>query len=99
MNWQWLIAHGFALCEEYAARYGKVHTCFHTLLAAREIFPTGDSRRCSGNDPTPFVRAMPDEYKLDTSISTFDAYKMYIASKPWVCDNYIRIPHRKPDWI
>jgi hypothetical protein len=45
------------------------------------------------------VRAMPDEYKLDTSIDTFTAYKMYIASKPWVCDNYLRMPERKPSWI
>ena len=22
-NWQWLLAHGFALCEEYSLRYGK----------------------------------------------------------------------------
>ena len=37
---------------------------------------------------------MPDEFKLDDSISTFDAYKMYIASKPWVKDNYTCIPSR-----
>jgi len=36
---------------------------------------------------------------LDTTISIFDKYKMYIASKPWVKDNYLRIPDRKPDWI
>ena len=99
MNWQWLLAHGFALCQEYAARYGKTHSCFLTLCAAKEIFPTGDPQGRSGKETTPFVRAMPDEYKLDTSIDTFTAYKMYIASKPWVCDNYLRLPHRKPDWI
>ena len=99
INWQWLIAHGFALCEEYAARYGKVHTCFNTLLHAREIFPTGDPTGRSGKDTTPFVRAMPDEFKHNTSIDTFTAYKMYIASKPWVTSNYIRNPSRKPDWI
>jgi len=98
-NWQWLIAHGFALCEEYKSRYGKVHTCLKTLLVAREIFPTADPQGRSGKETTPFVRAMPDEYKLDTSIDTFTAYKMYIASKPWVCDNYLRLPHRKPDWV
>jgi hypothetical protein len=48
---------------------------------------------------TPFARAMPDEYKLDTSIDTFTAYKMYIASKPWVASNYLRIPERKPEWV
>ena len=37
---------------------------------------------------------MPEEYKFDTGISTLDAYKMYIASKPtgrettiFVCPN------------
>jgi hypothetical protein len=42
---------------------------------------------------------MPEEWKYDTSIDTFTAYKMYIASKPWVADNYLRMPERKPDWI
>ena len=98
-NWQWLLAHGLAMCDEYTARYGKVHPCHKTLLAAREILPTADPQGRSGKDPTPFVRAMPDEYKLDISISTFEAYKMYIASKPWVCDNYLRLPNRKPEWV
>ena len=70
-NWQWLLAHGLAMCDEYTARYG----------------------------PTPFVFAGPDEFKYDTSIDIFTAYKMYISSKPWVKDNYLRIPSRKPDWI
>ena len=98
-NWQWLLAHGFALCEEYSLRYGKVHTCHKTLLGAKEIFPTADPTGRSGKGPTPFVRAMPDIYKHDTRISTFDAYKMYIASKPWVRDNYLRIPDRRPHWV
>ena len=99
MNWQWVLHHGLALCDEYTQRYGKVHTCFNTLTAAKEILPTGDPTGRSGKETTPFVRAMPEEYKFDDSISTFDAYKMYIASKPWVKDNYLRLPHRKPDWI
>ena len=24
-NWQWLLAHGLAMCDEYTARYGKFH--------------------------------------------------------------------------
>jgi hypothetical protein len=46
-----------------------------------------------------FSRAMPDEWKYDESIDTFTAYKLYIASKPWVKDNYLRIPERKPEWV
>ncbi len=93
-NTRWLLSHGFALCQEYAARYEKVHSCFTTLLAADAIIPD-----VSWVDYTPFVRAMPDEYKLDDSITTMEAYKMYIASKPWVCNNYLRLPDRKPEWV
>ena len=99
MNWRWLIRHGLALCEEYSERYGKIHSCLHTLAYANEIFPFGDPAGRSGKDPKPFARAMPDEWKYDDTIDTFTAYKRYIASKPWVAENYLRIPERKPDWI
>ncbi len=48
---------------------------------------------------TLFARAMPEEWKYDDSIDTFTAYKMYVASKPWVKDNYLRLPDRKPSWV
>jgi hypothetical protein len=48
---------------------------------------------------TPFVRVMPEEWKHDDTIDTFTAYKMYIASKPWVKDNYLRMPSRRPSWV
>jgi len=99
MNWRWLITHGLALCDEYTHRYDKVHSCHHTLKYANELFPYADPQGRSGKETTPFARAMPDEYKLDTSIDTFTAYKMYIASKPWVASNYLRDESRKPDWI
>ena len=99
LNWQWLIAHGLALCEEYSNRYRKVHSCLKTLVVAKQIFLTGDPAGRSGKEPTPFARAMPVEWKDDQSIDTFTAYKKYIASKSWVKDNYLRIPERKPDWI
>tara|TARA_B100002019_G_scaffold107540_1_gene92367 strand:- start:7098 stop:7628 length:531 start_codon:yes stop_codon:yes gene_type:complete len=99
LNWRWLITHGLALCNEYTLRYGKVHSCQFTLEHARKIFPTGDPTGRSGKHPTPFARAMYDEFKHDQSIDTFTAYKRYIASKPWVKDNYLRLPERKPDWV
>ena len=94
-NANWLMWHGVALCEEYYVRYGKIHTCFNTLLTAFDIFPTD----IDYTQHTSFVFAGPDEFKHDTSIDIFTAYKMYIASKPWVCDNYLRLPERKPDWV
>lgn len=93
-NAYWLIKHGMNLCDEYQLRYNKVHSCYNTLLYAYYLFPKGKI-----TEVTPFVRAMPDKYKLDTSIDTFEAYKRYIASKEWVKDNYLRLPKRRPSWI
>jgi len=93
-NARWLIAHGFGLCEEYQLRYSKEHSCLPTLISANEMFPPGNWEQ-----HTDFVRAMPDEFKLDTSIDTLTAYKMYISSKPWVASNYLRFPSRRPEWV
>ena len=82
------------LCDEYTLRYGKVHSCYNTLVEAYYKFPKGKI-----TNVTSFVRAMPDEFKLDTGIDTFTAYKMYISSKPWVASNYLRMPERKPAWV
>ena len=93
-NAYWLIKWGMNLCDEYTLRYNKTHSCYNTLLQAYYLFPKGKIDKV-----TSFARAMPDEYKLDNSIDTFTAYKMYVASKPWVKDNYLRLPNRKPSWI
>ena len=91
-NFRWLIQHGLALCAEYTHRYDKTHSCQYTIEYADALFPDCPT-------PTSFTRAMPDEFKHNTSISTFAAYKTYIASKPWVASNYLRDPSRKPDWL
>ena len=93
-NAYWLIKHGMNLCDEYTLRYGKVHSCYNTLVEAYYLFPKGKLDKV-----TPFARAMPDEFKYDTSIDTFTAYKNYISSKPWVASNYLRMPERKPEWV
>ena len=46
-----------------------------------------------------FTRAMYPEFKFDNTIDTFTAYKRYIAAKPWVKNNYLRKPDRKPNWV
>jgi hypothetical protein len=93
-NAYWLIKWGLNLCDEYTLRYNKTHSCQNTLIEAYYLFPKGKL-----TNVTSFARAMPAEYKFDESIDTFTAYKMYIASKPWVKDNYLRIPERKPEWV
>jgi hypothetical protein len=99
-NTAWLIAHGIALSTEYTHRYGKIHSCNKTLFESKKLFhrKTGKSITCFSMADN-FARAMPEEYKYDDHIDTFTAYKMYVASKPWVSTNYLRDPNRKPEWI
>lgn len=99
-NLAWLIAHGCALTTEYTYRYNKVHACAHSLFEAKKLFHRKTKKAIIiYRNVEGFARAMPDEFKLDTSIDDLTAYKMYIASKPWVSSNYLRKPDRKPDWI
>ena len=93
-NAYWLIKHGMNICDEFQLRYGKPHSCYNTLLEAYYLFPKGKI-----TEVTPFARAMPEEWKFDDTIDTFEAYKRYISSKPWVSENYLRMPERKPNWV
>ena len=93
INAWWLVAHAMALCEEYTHRYGKVHSCENTVLEAGHLIPFTMER------PKSFAFAGPDEFKYDTSIDTFTAYKRYISSKPWAASNYLRDPSKKPNWL
>ena len=70
------------------------------LEVAENIFATKSGKEISiYKNVVEFTRAMPDEFKLDTSIDTFEAYKRYISSKTWVKDNYLRMPQRRPEWV
>ena len=42
---------------------------------------------------------MPEYLKYDTTITTIQAYKAYLNTKPWLATNYLRIPSRKPSFI
>ena len=70
------------------------------MNAAEKVFEekTGKTLLCH-KEATPFAFAGPDEFKYDTSIDTFTAYKRYISSKPWVAFNYLRDPSRQPNWL
>jgi hypothetical protein len=99
-NLAWGITHGLSLTEEYYIRYGKVHSCSKTLFEAKKLFHRKVRKSILiYSMAEDFVRAMPDEFKLDTTIDTFTAYKNYLNTKTWVRDNYLRMPQRKPSWI
>ena len=101
-NLAWLICHGYALCDEYYARYGKLHTCQDVIQQADRIYHRSfdiASLSYASQQVTSFTRAMPESIKFDTTIDTITAYKQYLNTKPWLATNYLRIPSRKPSFI
>ena len=101
-NLSWLISHGLALCDEYNARYGKVHSCLAPMLEAVDIFEAAFDFNVDiykDSLPMTFTRAMPEYIKFNTTIDTIEAYKIYLNTKPWLATNYLRIPSRKPSFI
>ena len=93
-NFQWLLQHGISLCNEYESRYGKKHACETSIRLAGLIqMESGCPEKHS-----PFVRAMPLEFQT-LRCSTVEAYRLYVASKPCVHDNYKRVPEKKPSWL
>ena len=102
-NLAWLIRHGYALCDEYNQRYGKVHTCLDVISQAERIFHRSFSHintlYHASRKVKDFTRAMPEYIKFDTTIDTIEAYKRYLNTKPWLATNYLRIPSRKPSFI
>ena len=101
-NLSWLISHGMALCDEYTARYGKVHSCQSAISEAIVIFEAAfDFNVDIYKDALPmtFTRAMPEYLKYNDRINTIEAYKYYLNTKPWLAHNYLRIPSRKPSFI
>ena len=83
---------GYDVAPREPKNFPMVDSVKDAVEYADIIFPKSPS-------PTSFVRAMPADYKQDTSIDTFTAYKNYIRNKPWAASNYLRDPSRKPDWI
>ena len=100
-NLSWLIVHGFGLCTEYVERYDKTHACYSALLEAADIYNKcfDESWATACFKVKDFTRAMPDDIKYDTTITTIEAYIKYLNTKPWLSTNYLRIPSRKPSFI
>ena len=104
-NLAWLILHGIALCDEYTARYGKVHTCYDVICQAQRIwhncfdYEIDSDLNVAAAKVTDFTRAMPESIKYNHRINTIEAYKYYLNTKPWLATNYLRIPSRKPSFI
>lgn len=71
-NWMWLAFHADALCKEYTFRYKKLHKC-HTIVGNMILNPP--FIQAIGNK-TPFVQAMPEEYKNADPVVAYRNYYM-----------------------
>ena len=99
-NCAWLLMHAVGLCDEFAERFYKPHGLNDSILDAVDLFQSAtDTSILDCYDVTSFARAMPEHWKFDDSIDDVTAYQQYVSSKPWVHDNYLRIPERRPAWL
>ena len=80
-NLAWLIRHGYALCDEYMARYNKLHACQDVIQQAERIYHRSfdDLLSHASSKVTDFTRAMQSTssmirlsllYKHTSNIST-----------------------------
>ena len=70
-NYQWLLVHALALCDEYTSRYGKVHK-------SQDIIRWCGDNMGALNLPdiglTAFAQAMPDECKNQDAVVAYRTY-------------------------
>lgn len=59
-NYEWLIVHGLALCDEYFFRYGKQHKSKEVILWCQNNY---EKLKLPIKNRTPFPKVMAEEYK------------------------------------
>ncbi len=70
-NYEWLLDHAFAMCDEYAMRYNKVHKSLEAIFWCCQNYESLD---LPSKGITPFAQAMPDEYKNKCAVTAYRAY-------------------------
>ena len=76
-NFNWLLRHGLALCQEYTHRYGRRHKSQDVIeqIARSSAHQTP---KALGSGFTDFVQCMPDEFKDKDPVT---GYRRYYHSK------------------
>ncbi len=75
-NYLWLIEHGLALADEYRYRYGRTHKSEEVI---RWCDLNWSRTSIPHDDRTPFVQAMPDQFRQHDTVEAYRAY--YLGSK------------------
>lgn len=74
-NYNWLLNHAYALCEEYTHRYGKEHK---SLAVIRWCDSNKTLLSFPEKTQTPFALAVPEQYR---SLDVVSAYKAYYSAE------------------
>ena len=88
-NFQWVVKHGLALCDEYTRRYGKIHKCRDKIVLAMShsyAIPVGPE--------TKQLLAMPDQFRSDDVV---DSYRKYYAGSKFRFASW-KSPSKQPEW-
>jgi len=79
-NYNWLLRHGNALCDEYEKRYKKIHSMKKLYENTFQFRPSALFDNPSEKGLTPFAQAMPEKYKVkDDAVKAYKNY--YINEK------------------
>jgi hypothetical protein len=70
-NYKWLCDLAICLCKEYTLRYKKTHKCENLIIELTNNLPKIDS----GWTYPP--KAMPDEFKKDSTLMSYKTYYKY----------------------
>jgi Pyrimidine dimer DNA glycosylase len=90
-NYQWLIKHGYALCEEYTKRYNKEHKCKAIIKWCED---NQDSLSFDSEEFTDPPQCMPDDAKRSDSVAGYRTY--YNTHKSYIFNWTKRNP---PEWV
>lgn len=81
-NYEWLLKHALALCDEYSRRYNKQHFVLSFLYWVSSNLK---KNRFTCTSLTPVYLAMPDEYKKysgdDFIASAVESYREYMLKE------------------
>lgn len=89
-NFIWLATHAVELCREFYRRYEKTHACYEPIMVM-----ANNGFFIEGNQITPFVQAMPDEFKSSDPVV---AYRKYYSIAKRSFASWDRCTHGKPSW-
>jgi hypothetical protein len=91
-NYNWLLYHTHALCQEYTSRYKKTHAC-QSIVEYLEQVGAPFNMPVTHTRTQTFVQAMPDHYKDKDPVVAYRNF--YIGSK----SRFARWKYRKaPKW-